>query len=63
MAGLDVTRSRLAKVEARMICVTDHELPFYLKAMKVDYADLYPPLEPHGPHLYDDVERFMKSRF
>lgn len=62
-AGLDLSRSAVAKVEARMLCVGDHELLFYMKALRVNFVDLYPPIDPHGPDLYDDVGRFMSSRF
>lgn len=62
-AGLDISRSALAKVEARMTCVGDHELLFYMKTFRVEFEDLYPPIDPHGADLYDDVKRLMTSRF
>ena len=62
-AGLDLSRSAVAKVVARMTCVGDHELLFYMKVLRVNFADLYPPIDPHGPDLYDKWERLMESRF
>lgn len=62
-AGLDVSRSGVAKVEARMVRVPDHELFYYMKVLRVDFDDLFPPVDPHDPNLYETLGKLMKSRF
>lgn len=62
-AGLDISRSGLAKIEARMVWVADHELLFFMKALKVSFEDLYPSIDAHSPELYDNLKRLMKKRF
>ena len=62
-AGLDISRSGVAKVEARMVCVEDHLVCFYLNVFRVAYKDLYPPFDPHAPGLYETHEKLMNSRF
>ena len=41
--GWDVSRGTLAKIEARVRCVTDTELLVLAKALKVSLVSLYPP--------------------
>ncbi len=43
LLGWDINRAGLSKIEARLRCVTDLELPFIAQALKVEIADLYPP--------------------
>ena len=62
-AGLDLSRSSVAKVEARMVWVADHEIFFYMHVFRVDFTDLYPPINPHAADLYQTLGRLMKSRF
>lgn len=62
-AGLDVSRSGLAKIEARMVWVPDHELYYFMKVFRVDFGDLFPPIDPQDPELYETLGRFMSSRF
>lgn len=62
-AGLDISRSGVAKVESRMVRVDDHRVPFYLNVFRVDYKDLYSPIDPHAADLYETHKKLMKSRF
>ena len=39
--GLDLNRAGLSKIEARLRCVTDLELPVLALALKVEITDLY----------------------
>ena len=40
--GWDLSRATLSKVEAQLRCVTDAELEFLARALKVEIAVLYP---------------------
>lgn len=61
--GLDISRSGLAKIEARMVWVGDHQLYYFLKVFKVSFHELFPPINPQDPDLYEVLERVMKRRF
>ncbi|MGA2137535.1 MAG: helix-turn-helix transcriptional regulator [Verrucomicrobiia bacterium] len=41
-AGLDISRGTLAKIEAGVRCVSDHEVLLLAKALKVNLHELYP---------------------
>ena len=41
--GLELSRATLSKVEARLRCVTDHELAVFAEALGVEIKALYPP--------------------
>ncbi|MBX3742559.1 MAG: helix-turn-helix transcriptional regulator [Akkermansiaceae bacterium] len=62
-AGLDISRSGLAKVESRMILVRDHHLHFFMKALRASLDDLYPPINTDDPNMYDVMNKLMESRF
>lgn len=40
--GLDITRGTLAKIEARVRSVSDHEIPFLARALSVPITALFP---------------------
>lgn len=40
--GLELSRATLSKIEAKVRCVSDHELRMLAKILKVDVKDLYP---------------------
>jgi transcriptional regulator with XRE-family HTH domain len=42
VAGLDVSRGTLSKIEAQIRCVTDAELVFFAKALGVNLEELFP---------------------
>lgn len=62
-AGLDISRSGLAKVEARMILVHDHQLFYFMQALQVPMHELFPPIKARGVDLYDVMNKLMSSRF
>ncbi len=42
MAGLDISRSGIAKIEARLHHVDDRAIMFFAEALKVPIQDLFP---------------------
>jgi transcriptional regulator with XRE-family HTH domain len=42
VAGLDVSRGTLSKIEAQIRCVTDAELVFLAKTLGVNLEELFP---------------------
>lgn len=62
-AGFDASRSMVAKIEARMVWVGDHELYYFLKVFRVDFEALFPPINPQDPELYETLGRLMERRF
>lgn len=49
MAGWDISRARLAKIEARLVWVGDYRLYFFAKVLKVSITELLPPIRPARP--------------
>lgn len=45
--GWDLSRATLSKIEAQLRCVTDRELEFLAKALKVQIPALYPSKPRH----------------
>ncbi|MFT3990592.1 MAG: helix-turn-helix transcriptional regulator [Luteolibacter sp.] len=62
-AGWDLSRSGVAKVEARMVWVGDDQMLYFMRVLRVEFEDLLPPIDPHEPSFYENLERLMKSRF
>ena len=54
-AGLDISRSSLAKIEARLVGVTDYELFYFACVFQVGLHELFPPIDPFEPNLHDEV--------
>jgi transcriptional regulator with XRE-family HTH domain len=63
MAGYDRSRGTLAKIEARLLWVGDHELFFFAKVLGVPVSALFPPIDPQDPDLHETIDRFMTRRF
>lgn len=42
LVGWDISRGTLAKIEARLRCITDIELYYLSRALKMNVNDLYP---------------------
>ena len=61
--GFDVSRSGVAKIEARMVWVGDHQLFYFMKVFRVGFEALFPPIDPEEPDLYETLEKLMNSRF
>lgn len=47
-AGWDIARGTLAKIEARVRCVSDGETQLLARVLKVRIDDLYPPSSGSG---------------
>jgi transcriptional regulator with XRE-family HTH domain len=43
LLGLEISRAGVSKIEARLRCVADSELPVIAKALGVELATLFPP--------------------
>lgn len=43
--------------------VGDWELLYFLKVFRVEFEDLFPIVNPHGPDLYEKLQDLMASRF
>jgi transcriptional regulator with XRE-family HTH domain len=64
IAGWDVSRNGLAKIETRIQWMRDYQLAYLLNVFGVAYADLYPAsLDPRGRYLDDRLKRLMNTRF
>jgi transcriptional regulator with XRE-family HTH domain len=63
MAGWDISRASLAKIEARLVWMADHRLYFFAKVFKVSIPELLPPIDPQDPNLHETVDYFMSRRF
>src|SRR5207249_12016179 len=61
LAGLDISRQSVAKVESQIHNVLDHELLFYATAFGVGVKELYPPI-PTGKPIYDVVVQLRSRR-
>jgi transcriptional regulator with XRE-family HTH domain len=63
MAGYDRSRGTLAKIEARLLWVGDHELFFFAKVLGVSVSALFPSIDPQDPDLHETIDRLMTRRF
>lgn len=63
LAGWDVTRSTVAKIESRLVWVGDFQLFYFTRVLKVDLGDLFPPIDQHDPKLHETLTRLMTIRF
>ena len=62
LAGLDISRCSLAKIESGRQAVFDFQLLYFRRVFKADADDLYLPLDPRKPDLHQRVTRFMGTR-
>ncbi|MFT3992596.1 MAG: helix-turn-helix transcriptional regulator [Luteolibacter sp.] len=62
-AGWDLSRSGVAKVEARMVWVGDHQMLYFMRVLRVGFEELMPLIDPQNPEFYEKMEHLMKSRF
>lgn len=60
VAGWDISRSGVAKIESQLVWIGDYELFFLTKIFKVPLADLFPSIDPQRP-LYETVCELTKS--
>ena len=63
LAGWDVTRSTVAKIESRLIWVGDFQLFYFTRVLKVELKELFPPIDQHDPKMHEILMRLMNTRF
>lgn len=56
--GWDISRSSLAKIEARLVHVSDSDLLYFVRLFEVEPIALYPELDP-AAHLGTDMRRLL----
>jgi len=62
IAGFDISRSGVSKIEARLSYVDDKALLYLVEVLKVQIQELFPPRTP-GNRLYDFMEKLETTRF
>lgn len=62
IAGLDVTRGDVAKIEARLLSVADYKLLYFMKVFDVAMTDLFPSIDVQQPELHIVIEDHLKRR-
>lgn len=62
IAGLDVSRAGVSKIEARLRFVDDEDLMFLAEVLKVPGQELFPPRENVGK-LPEFMEKLETTRF
>lgn len=62
LAGLDISRSGVSKIEARLRFVDDKDLMFLAEVLKVPVQELFPRRDGSG-RLSDFMEKLETTRF
>ena len=62
LAGFDISRSGVSKIEARLRFVDDKDLMFLAEVLKVPIQELFPRRESAG-RLSDFMEKLETTRF
>jgi transcriptional regulator with XRE-family HTH domain len=62
LAGFDISRSGVSKIEARLRFVDDKDLMFLAEVLKVPIQELFPRRESPG-RLSDFMEKLETTRF
>lgn len=62
LVGWDVTRSTVAKIEARVIWVGDFQLFYFTRIFRVELEDLFPIIDQHDPKIHDTITKLMEIR-
>ena len=62
LAGLDISRSGVSKIEARLRFVDDKDLMFLAEVLKVPVQELFPPRKSTG-RLSEFMEKLETTRF
>ena len=62
LAGFDISRSGVSKIEARLRFVDDKDLMFLAEVLKVPIQELFPRRE-HPGRLSDFMEKLETTRF
>ena len=56
------TRKKVAKIEAREVWVSDDDMLFISRVLRVEVAQLFPPSILAARHLYDAITAAKSSR-
>ena len=56
--GWNISRSTLAKIEARLVCVNDSDLLYFVSLFEVELLALFPKVDPK-PRLGTAVRRLL----
>ncbi len=62
IAGFDISRSGVSKIEARLSYVEDKTLLCLAEVLKVKLQELF-PTRPPGNRIYDFIEKLETTRF
>lgn len=63
IAGLDVTRGDVAKIEARLMSLADYKLLYFMRVFDVPMTDLFPSIDVQQPELYVVIEDPLHRRY
>ena len=64
LLGMEVaTRKKVAKIESREVWVSDDDLLFISRGLRVDLSQLFPPKILGARHLYHAICEAKESRF
>jgi transcriptional regulator with XRE-family HTH domain len=61
IAGLDISRSGVSKIEARLVFVDDKTLLYLAEALKVPVQDLFPTRQ--AGRLHEFMDKLETTRF
>ena len=62
IAGFDISRSGVSKIEARLSYVDDKSLLYLAEVLRVPVQDLFPS-RPPGNRIHDFIEKLETTRF
>ncbi len=62
LAGWDVTRSTVAKIEARVIWVGDFQMFYFTRVFRVSLEELFPAIDQQDPKIHDTITKLMEIR-
>lgn len=64
MAGWDVSRGTVAKIESGLHCIREYHLCYLMNVFGVSYRDLLPPaIDPHDKDLFEKLSIRLQSRY
>jgi ribosome-binding protein aMBF1 (putative translation factor) len=61
IAGLDIDRSGVSKIECRLVCVNDKQLLYLAEALKVSVQDLFPTRQ--AGRFWEFMQKLETTRF
>ena len=61
LAGLDIDRSQVSKIECRLVHVSDYQQLFFARVFKITINDLFPRVDPYEP-LNAFLEKTMERK-